>query len=194
MSDPIDDPRRLAIAAIVRIDDDGAYANVVLPKMLGDTTMEARDKGFATELGYGSTRMKRRLDHLVDRFLRAPIDVCAASARGSFGWHFHPHALLLSSVFIHRFRLVSRDLLGLHCLHRLGPGHVHDRLRMGATAVPEGQDALRQRDVGLAFGLCELLGCKSGLPRGNPLSKRWRPDGPLSDELPPTSLYRCTNT
>ena len=48
MSDPIDDPRRLAIAAIVRIDDEGAYANVVLPKMLGDTTMEARDKGFAT--------------------------------------------------------------------------------------------------------------------------------------------------
>ena len=69
MSDPIDDPRRLAIAAIVRIDDEGAYANVVLPKMLGDTTMEARDKGFATELVYGSTRMKRRLDHLVDRFL-----------------------------------------------------------------------------------------------------------------------------
>ena len=48
VSDPIDDPRRLAIAAIVRIDDEGAYANVVLPKMLGDTTMEARDKGFTT--------------------------------------------------------------------------------------------------------------------------------------------------
>ena len=72
MSDPIDNPRRLAIAAIVRIDDEGAYANVVLPKMLGATTMVARDKGFATELVYGSTRMKRRLDHLVDRFLLEP--------------------------------------------------------------------------------------------------------------------------
>ena len=73
MSDPIDDPRRLAIAAIVRIDDEGAYANVVLPKMLGDTTMETRYKGFATELVYGSTRMKRRLDHLVDRFLLGSV-------------------------------------------------------------------------------------------------------------------------
>ena len=80
MTDPIDDPRRLAIAAIVRIDDEGAYANVVLPKMLGDTTMEARDKGFATELVYGSTRMKRRLDHLVDRFLLEPPPPSARAA------------------------------------------------------------------------------------------------------------------
>ncbi|MEM8706485.1 MAG: transcription antitermination factor NusB [Actinomycetota bacterium] len=80
MSDPIDDPRRLAIAAIVRIDDEGAYANVVLPKMLADTSMEARDKGFATELVYGSTRMKRRLDHLVDRFLLEPPPPSARAA------------------------------------------------------------------------------------------------------------------
>lgn len=64
-----DDPRRVAIAAIQRIDEDGAYANVLLPKMLAETDMEPRDKGFATELVYGSTRQKRALDHLVDRFL-----------------------------------------------------------------------------------------------------------------------------
>ena len=80
VNDPIDDPRRLAVTAIVRIDDEGAYANVVLPKILGDTTMEARDKGFATELVYGSTRMKRRLDHLVDRFLLEPPPPSARAA------------------------------------------------------------------------------------------------------------------
>jgi len=64
-----DDPRRVAIAAIQRIDEDGAYANVLLPKMLAEVDMEPRDKGFATELVYGSTRQKRALDHLVDRFL-----------------------------------------------------------------------------------------------------------------------------
>lgn len=71
MSAPQDvvDPRRLAIEAIVRIEDDGAYANVVLPKMLADTDLEPRDKGFVTELVYGSTRRKRALDHVVDRFL-----------------------------------------------------------------------------------------------------------------------------
>ena len=80
MSDAPDDPRRLAIAAIVRIDDEGAYANVVLPKMLGATSLDGRDKGFATELVYGSTRMKRRLDHLVDRFLLEPPPPSARAA------------------------------------------------------------------------------------------------------------------
>jgi 16S rRNA (cytosine967-C5)-methyltransferase len=64
-----DDARRVAIAAIVRIDEGGAYANVVLPKMLADTDLEPRDKGLVTELVYGSTRRKRALDHVVDRYL-----------------------------------------------------------------------------------------------------------------------------
>jgi len=80
VSDPADDPRRLAIAAIVRIDDEGAYANVVLPKMLADSGLDRRDRGFATELVYGSTRMKRRLDHLVDRFLLEPPPPSARAA------------------------------------------------------------------------------------------------------------------
>lgn len=80
MSDPADDPRRVAIAAIVRIDDEGAYANVVLPKMLADTSLDGRDRGFATELVYGSTRMRRRLDHLVDRFLVEPPPPSARAA------------------------------------------------------------------------------------------------------------------
>lgn len=63
------DPRRIAIDAIVRIEEGGAYANVVLPKILADTDLEPRDRGFVTELVYGSTRRKRALDHVVDRFL-----------------------------------------------------------------------------------------------------------------------------
>jgi len=128
VSDPIDDPRRLAIAAIVRIDDEGAYANVVLPKMLGDTTMEARDKGFATELVYGSTRMKRRLDHLVDRFLLEPPPPSARAAL-RIGAHqlFHldtpPHAAVSATVAAapKRFR-----------------GLVNAVLRKVAAAVTEG--------------------------------------------------------
>ncbi len=64
-----DDPRRVAIDAIVRIDEEGAYANVMLPHVLADTDLEARDRGFVTELVYGSTRRRRALDHVVDRFL-----------------------------------------------------------------------------------------------------------------------------
>ncbi len=64
-----DDPRRLAIAALVRIDTEGAYANVALPQMLAACDLDQRDRGFVTELVYGSTRRRRALDHVIDRYL-----------------------------------------------------------------------------------------------------------------------------
>ena len=77
------DARRVAIDAIVRIDDGGAYANVVLPKLLAETDLEPRDKAFVTELVYGSTRRKRALDHVVDRFLMQDPPTAARAAWGT---------------------------------------------------------------------------------------------------------------
>ena len=74
--------RRLAIDAVVRIDTEGAYANLLLPKMLAETDLDGRDKGLATELVYGSTRRKRAHDHVVDRFLiKDPPPVARAALR-----------------------------------------------------------------------------------------------------------------
>lgn len=61
--------RRLAIEALERIDRDGAYANLLVPKMLEESGLEARDRGFVTELVYGTTRMRRAMDFAVDRFV-----------------------------------------------------------------------------------------------------------------------------
>lgn len=66
--------RRLAIDAMVRIETGGAYANLVLPAMLDDSSLRGDDRRFVTELVYGTTRMKRACDHLVDRFLLGPAD------------------------------------------------------------------------------------------------------------------------
>ena len=74
------DARRVAIDAIVRIDDGGAYANVVLPGILAETDLEPRDRAFVTELVYGSTRRKRALDHVVDRFLLQDPPTAARAA------------------------------------------------------------------------------------------------------------------
>jgi len=61
--------RRLAVEAVERIETDGAYANLLLPKLLADSGLESRDRAFVTELVYGSTRMKRALDFAIARFL-----------------------------------------------------------------------------------------------------------------------------
>ncbi|MGH9282476.1 MAG: transcription antitermination factor NusB, partial [Acidimicrobiales bacterium] len=65
--------RRLAADALRRIDD-GARANVVLPALLDGSGLERRDRAFVTELVYGTTRMRRACDWLIDRLVDRPID------------------------------------------------------------------------------------------------------------------------
>lgn len=79
---PRPDPARaLALDALRRIDG-GAYANVVLPGLLDRSGLSAADRAFATSLVYGTTRMRRACDWLVDRFLmRDPDAVTRAVLR-----------------------------------------------------------------------------------------------------------------
>ncbi len=82
--------RRLAIKALVRIEEDGAYANLVLPKLLERSSLPERDRGFVTELVYGTTRMKRACDFLVDRFVLNKVEpeVRAALRVGAYQLHY----------------------------------------------------------------------------------------------------------
>ena len=78
--------RELALRALVRIDEEGAYANLVLRDALDHSGLERRDRAFVTDLVYGVTRLRRRLDHVVDRFLLRPVDppVRAALRLGAY--------------------------------------------------------------------------------------------------------------
>lgn len=71
------DARRLAAEALVRIDAGGAYANLVVPAVLERSHLETRDRGFVTELVYGTTRRRRSCDWLIDRFLLGDLDPVA---------------------------------------------------------------------------------------------------------------------
>ncbi len=66
--------RRVAFDALKRIEADGAYANLVLGVMLDRAQLSAADRRFATDLVYGTTRMRRACDALVDRFVSSPPD------------------------------------------------------------------------------------------------------------------------
>jgi 16S rRNA (cytosine967-C5)-methyltransferase len=97
--------RELALEALGRIDDDGAYANLVLPELLGRSGLADRDRHFATELVYGTTRMRRACDLLVDRFLTRDIEpqVRRALRLGAYQLHFlalAPHAAVGETVAI----------------------------------------------------------------------------------------------
>lgn len=95
--------RRLAIEALVRIDRDGAYANPVLSDLLDRSSLSPQDRGFVTELVYGTTRMQRACDHLVDRFVLSEVEhqVRAALRLGAYQLAFlrtPPHAAVSATV------------------------------------------------------------------------------------------------
>jgi 16S rRNA (cytosine967-C5)-methyltransferase len=69
-----DAARRVALEALLRVDQKGAYANLVLPGLLDRSSLDARDRRFVTELVYGTTRMRRACDWLVDRFVLRDLD------------------------------------------------------------------------------------------------------------------------
>ena len=66
--------RRVALDALRRIEVDGAYANLVLGPMLSSSGLEDIDRRFVTELVYGTTRMRRACDAVIDRFVTTPPD------------------------------------------------------------------------------------------------------------------------
>jgi 16S rRNA (cytosine967-C5)-methyltransferase len=64
--------RQLAYRCLQRIELEGAYANLLLQSELRDSPLSERDRGFVTELVYGTTRMRRACDALIDRFVAKP--------------------------------------------------------------------------------------------------------------------------
>ena len=61
----IDNPRLLAFEVLAEVGLQGAYSNLILPKALSESILEANDRALATELVYGTLRMQGRHDHFI---------------------------------------------------------------------------------------------------------------------------------
>lgn len=89
-AEAVPNPRRLAVEALLRIEHDGAYANLLLPTLLGRSGLSERDRAFATQLVYGTVRNRRACDWFVDRYALGDVDdtVRAALRLGTFQLRF----------------------------------------------------------------------------------------------------------
>jgi 16S rRNA (cytosine967-C5)-methyltransferase len=63
------------------VDMDGAYANLLLPKLLTARSLSGRDAAFATELGYGTLRASGTLDEIIATCSERPLDSIDAPVR-----------------------------------------------------------------------------------------------------------------
>ncbi|CAN5228415.1 transcription antitermination factor NusB [soil metagenome] len=89
MSSAGSDARGLALDVLRRIEE-GARANAALADALDGTALDSRDRAFVTELVYGTTRMARACDFLVERFVLRRLDVVTRVALrlGAYQLHF----------------------------------------------------------------------------------------------------------
>jgi 16S rRNA (cytosine967-C5)-methyltransferase len=105
-----DVPRLVAYELQRAVWADGAYANLTLPRLIGEHGLSGRDAAFATELGYGTLRATGTLDAVlaacVDRRLDAVdgavLDLLRLGAYQLLRTRVPPHAAVASTVDLAR--------------------------------------------------------------------------------------------
>jgi 16S rRNA (cytosine967-C5)-methyltransferase len=76
------DPARLAAYRLIRaVSADGAYANLALPRLIGELGLHGRDAALATELGYGTVRSSGVLDEVLAACVDRPLVDVQAEVR-----------------------------------------------------------------------------------------------------------------
>lgn len=69
------DPARLTAFELLRaVWGEGAYANLVMPKLIETHDLNPRDAGFAVELGYGTLRMQGQYDAILVTLVNRPLN------------------------------------------------------------------------------------------------------------------------
>ncbi len=105
------DPARAAAFEVLRqVDGSDAYANLVLPPLLRSRQISGRDAAFATELAYGTLRMRGRYDAILEiatgrpmAKLDAPVrDVLRLGAHQLLGMRVPAHAAVSETVALTR--------------------------------------------------------------------------------------------
>ena len=108
---PKPDVVRLLVYDILReVNRSDGYSNLLLPQALTATNFEQRDKGFATELLYGTLRMQGRHDYIASQVSDRPwsevddgiVDVVRLGAHQLFEMRVPSHAAVSATVELAR--------------------------------------------------------------------------------------------
>ena len=73
--------RDAAVAALLKVQEQGGYSNIVLDEMLEHTGMADVDRAFASRLLYGVTERRLTLDYLLNKTSSVPVKQMDAAVR-----------------------------------------------------------------------------------------------------------------
>ena len=108
-----DAPRLLAFDIISEVNRRGGYSNLLLPQALADSTFDERDRGFTTELVYGTIRMQGLYDYIFSQISDRPwnevdpeiVDLARMGAHQVFSMRTPAHAAVSATVDVARKKL-----------------------------------------------------------------------------------------
>lgn len=112
--DKADPARLVAYDALRAVDEDGAYANLVLPQILRRAKLSGRDAAFATNLTYGTLRLRGRWDAIISRCTQGRplqdidpeiLDILRLGTHQLLELETPPHAALYEMVTLTRSEL-----------------------------------------------------------------------------------------
>ena len=108
-----DAPRLLAFDIISEVNRRGGYSNLLLPQALSESTFDERDRGFTTELVYGTIRMQGLYDYIFQQISDRPwsevdpeiVDLARMGAHQIFSMRTPLHAAVSATVDVARKNL-----------------------------------------------------------------------------------------
>ena len=100
----------LVFDLLTEVNRNGGYSNLLLPQALSASNFEARDKGFVTELLYGTLRMQGRHDYILQQVSDRPlsevdtgiVDICRMGVHQLFEMRVATHAAVSATVELAR--------------------------------------------------------------------------------------------
>ncbi|WP_029287300.1 RsmB/NOP family class I SAM-dependent RNA methyltransferase [Cellulomonas sp. HZM] len=152
-----DAARSAAFDVLRAVDGSDAYANLVLPPMLRERGIHGRDAGFATELAYGTLRLRGRYDAVVEQAAGRPVDridppvldLLRLGTHQLLGMRVPPHAAVSETVGLARERAGAGAAQFVNAVLRaVGRDDLDGWLRtIGDAADPAGSDEVARLAV-----------------------------------------------
>lgn len=98
--------RDVAFACVMAVSTEDAYANLIMPTLIKQAQLDARDAGFATELAYGALRMRGLYDAIIAKAARRAPESLDDPVRAALwlgahqvmGMRVAPHAAVSETV------------------------------------------------------------------------------------------------
>ena len=132
--------RDVALQALLRVEG-GAYANLALPPLLARSGLPERERAAATDLVYGSVRLRGALDHALRPLSRRPLERLDPLTR--CGLWLGAYELLLAGTPPHA--AVAEAVAAVRRAGRADQaGYVNAVLRRLASAPPRWPDPARE--------------------------------------------------